>query len=44
MFDAQINGDYFTGVDIDRYQGLLEHAFSKVNFSIGAGIYIFQVI
>ena len=32
MFDAQINGDYFIGVDIDRYQGVLEHAFFKSKF------------
>ena len=40
MFKALINEDYSIGVDIERYQGLLGHALSKVNFSIGIRIYM----
>ena len=41
MFDALINEDYSTDVNIDKcYQGVLEHALSKVDFSIGTGIYM----
>ena len=28
------------GIDIQRYQRVLEHALSKVDFSVGIGIYI----
>ena len=35
---ALINEDYSIGIDIERYQGLLEHALSKVDFSVGIGI------
>ena len=27
-------------IDIDKYQGVLEHALSKVDFSVGVGIYM----
>ena len=37
---ALINEDYFIGIDIERYQGVLEHALSKVDFSVGIGIYM----
>ena len=37
---ALINEDYSIGIDIERYQGVLEHALSKVDFSIGIGIYM----
>ena len=37
---ALINEDYSITTDIDRYQGILEHALSKVDFSIGTGIYM----
>ena len=37
---ALINEDYFIGIDIERYQGVLEHASSKVDFSVGIGIYM----
>ena len=40
MFKALINADYFIGIDNERYQGVLEHALSKVDFSVGIGIYI----
>ena len=40
MFKALINGDYSIGIDIERYQGVLEHVLSKVDFSAGVGIYI----
>ena len=34
-----INEDYYIAIDIERYQGVLEHTLSKVDFSIGIGIY-----
>ena len=40
MFNALINEDYSSGIDIERYQGLLEHALSKVDFSVVIGIYM----
>ena len=39
-FKALINEDYSIGIDIERYQGVLQHALSKVDFSVGTGIYI----
>ena len=30
-FKALINGDYSIAIDIERYQGVLEHALSKVD-------------
>ena len=35
-----INEDYSIGIDIERYQGVLERALSKVDFSVGIGICI----
>ena len=32
--------DIGIAIDIKRYQGVLEHALSKINFSVGIGIYI----
>ena len=43
-FKALINKDYSIAIDIERYQGVLEHALSKVDFSVGAGIYMLIVI
>ena len=40
IFKALINKDYSTGIDIERRQGVLEHALSKVDFSVGIGIYM----
>ena len=40
MFKALINKDYSIGIDNERYQGVLEHALSKVDFSVGIGIYM----
>ena len=40
IFNALINEDYSFGIDIERYQGVLEHALSKVNFLVGTVIYI----
>ena len=37
-FKALINKDYSIGIDIERYQGVLEHASSKVDFSVGTGM------
>ena len=39
-FKTLIKEDYSIGIDIQRYQGVLEHALSKVDFSVGTGIYI----
>ena len=33
MFKALIKEGYSIGIDIERYQGVLEHALSKVDFS-----------
>ena len=41
MFKALINEDYSICTDIERYQRLIEHALSKVDFSVGIGIYMF---
>ena len=40
MFKALINKDYSIGIDIERYHGVLEHALSKVDFSLGIAIYM----
>ena len=40
MLKALINKDYSIGIDIERYQGVLEHALSKVDFSVSIGIYM----
>ena len=39
-FKALIKEDYSIGIDIEKYQGVLEHALSKVDFSVGIGIYM----
>ena len=39
-FKALINQDYSIGNDTERYQGVLQHALSKVDFSVGIGIYM----
>ena len=43
-FKALINEDYSIGIDIERYQGVLEHALSKVDFSVAIGYTCFQAI
>ena len=40
MFKALIN----ESIDIERYQRVLEHALSKVDFSVGIDIYMLQAI
>ena len=40
MFKELINEDYSISINIERYQGMLEYALSKVNFSVGIGIYM----
>ena len=40
MFKALINEDYSIGIGSERYQGVLEHALSTVDFSVGTGIYM----
>ena len=37
-FKELINEGYSIGIDIERYQEVLEHALSKVDFSLGTGI------
>ena len=39
-FKALINEDYSIAIDISQYQGVLEHALSKVDFSVGTCIYM----
>ena len=39
-FKALINEDYSIGINIERYQGAVEHALSKADFSVGIGIYM----
>ena len=39
-FKELINEECSIGIDIERYQGALEHALSKVDFLIGIGIYM----
>ena len=40
-FKALINeDDYSIANDISQYQGVLEHVLSKVDFSVGTGIYM----
>ena len=39
-FNALINEDCFIGVDIEMDQSVLEHALSKVDFSIVTCIYM----
>ena len=39
-FKVLINENYSIGINIERYQGVLEHVFSKVDFSVGIGIYM----
>ena len=39
-FKAFINKDYSIAIDIERYQGVLENALSKVHFLVGMGIYM----
>ena len=38
MFKALINEDYSIGINIERYQRVLEHALAKVDFSVAIGI------
>ena len=40
-FKALINEDYSISIDIERYQRMLEHPLSKVDFSVGTGTYMF---
>ena len=39
-FKALINENYSIGTYIGRYQGVLENALSKVDFSVSTGIYM----
>ena len=40
MFKALINKDYSNGINIERYQGVLEHALSNAEFLVGIAIYM----
>ena len=37
MFNALLNEEYSTSIDIDRYQGVLDHTLLEMDFSQGAG-------
>ena len=39
-FEELLKSDYSIAGDITRYQGVLEHAMSKEDFSVGGGIYM----
>ena len=39
-FEELLKSDYSIADNIARYQGVLEHAMSKVDFSVGVGIYM----
>ena len=39
-FKVLIHEDYSIAIDIERYQAVLENALSKVDFSVGIGIYM----
>ena len=39
-FKALINEGYSIGIDTERYQGVLGHVLSKVDFCVGTGIYM----
>ena len=39
-FKALVNEDYSIVINTERYQGVLEHALSKVDFSVGTGLYM----
>ena len=39
-FKVLINEDYSITIDISQYQGVLENALSKADFSVGIGIYM----
>ena len=39
-FKVLINQVYTIGINIERYQGVLEHALSKIDFSVGKGTYM----
>ena len=39
-FKILINKDYSIAIDTERYQRVLEHALSKVDFSVGIGTYM----
>ena len=39
-FAVLINEDYSIAIDIEGYQGVLEHVLSKADFSVGIGTYM----
>ena len=40
MVKELINEDYAISIDIERYQAVLEHALSKVDFSVGISLHM----
>ena len=40
LFEELLKSDYSIADDIARYQGVLEHAMSNVDFSVGGGVYM----
>ena len=40
MFKALISEEFSIAIAFERYQGVLGHALSKVDFSVGMGIYM----
>ena len=40
IFKELINEDFSIGIDVERYQGVLEYAISQLDFSVGIGIYM----
>ena len=42
-FKALISEDYSIGMDIERYQGVFQHALSKEDFSVGISIYMLPI-
>ena len=40
IFKELINEDFSIGIDVERYQGVLEYAISQVDFSVGIGIHM----
>ena len=39
-FKVLVNEDYSIVIDIERYQRVLEHVLSKIDFPVGTGIYM----
>ena len=42
-FNVLISEEYSIDIDVERYQGVLQHALSKVDFSVGIGLYMLPI-